>query len=76
MIGPIAWDIIGSVYEFNPIKTKRFPLFHSYCAFTDDSVLTIAVAKAILDGRPYFETVRDLGRRYPGEDGRRENSSP
>jgi ADP-ribosylglycohydrolase len=65
VIGAIAGDIIGSIYEFNPIKTKVFPLFHPDCTFTDDSVLTVAVAKAILDGRPYFEAVRDLGRQYP-----------
>lgn len=45
MIGAIAGDIIGSVYEANPIKTKDFPLFHPRCRFTDDTVLTIAVAK-------------------------------
>jgi len=38
MIGAIAGDIIGSVYENNPIKTKNFPLFHPRCTFTDDSV--------------------------------------
>ena len=66
MIGAIAGDIIGSVYEFNQIKTKVFPLFHPACRFTDDSVLTVAVAQAILEDRPYSETVRELGLRYPG----------
>ncbi|MDD5475045.1 MAG: ADP-ribosylglycohydrolase family protein [Syntrophales bacterium] len=66
MIGAIAGDIIGSVYEHRPIKTKNFPLFHPQCRFTDDTVLTVAVAEAILAGRSYFETMRDLGRRYPG----------
>jgi len=65
VIGAIAGDIIGSVYEFSPIKTKDFPLFHPDCTFTDDSVLTVAVAKAILDGEPYFKPVRELGHRYP-----------
>ena len=65
MIGAIAGDIIGSVYEFTPIKTPSFPLFHPGGRFTDDSVLTIAIAEAILSGRSYLETVREFGRRYP-----------
>jgi ADP-ribosylglycohydrolase len=65
MIGAIAGDIIGSVYEFHPIKTKDFPLFSSSCFFTDDTVLTVAVADAILTGRSYLEAVREIGRRYP-----------
>ncbi len=65
MIGAIAGDIIGSVYEARPIKTKDFPLFHPRCRFTDDTVLTVAVAEAILTGRPYLETIRAFGRRYP-----------
>jgi len=65
MIGAIAGDIIGSVYEHSPIKTKTFPLFHPRCRFTDDSVLTIAVAKAILHDRDYRKAVWEMGRRYP-----------
>ena len=64
MLGAIAGDIIGSVYEGNPIKTKEFPLFSPYCRFTDDTVLTVAIAKAILEGREYVDTVRELGRKY------------
>ena len=64
MIGSIAGDIIGSVYEQNPIKTKDFPLFDSRSRFTDDSVLTAGVALAILEGRPYQDTVRSLGREH------------
>lgn len=65
MIGAIAGDIIGSVYEHEPIKTKDFPIFHPRCGFTDDTVLTVAIAAAILVGRPYREAVREIGRRYP-----------
>ena len=65
MIGAIAGDIIGSVYERYPIKTKDFPFFGPGCRFTDDSVLTIAVASAILENRPYLEAVRNFGRQYP-----------
>lgn len=65
MIGAIAGDIIGSVYEANPIKTKTFPFFHLHCRFTDDTVLTVAVADAILNGRSYKQAVHEIGRRYP-----------
>jgi len=60
MIGAIAGDIIGSVYEHYPIKTKDFPLFDTRCRFTDDSVLTVAVADSILTGRSYAETVWEI----------------
>ncbi len=66
MIGAIAGDIIGSIYEFRPIKTKDFPLFQPRSRFTDDTVLTVAIAEAILSGRPYAQSVREIGRRYPG----------
>ncbi len=65
MLGAIAGDMIGSVYEARPIKTKDFPLFDRRSGFTDDSVLSIAVACAILHGEDYRSTVRSLGRRYP-----------
>jgi ADP-ribosylglycohydrolase len=65
MIGAIAGDIIGSVYEFDPIKTKNFPLFSPLSSFTDDTVPTVAVAHAILTGRSYLEAIREIGRRYP-----------
>ena len=44
MIGAIAGDIIGSIYEWHNIKTTDFPLFSPGSRFTDDSVLTIALA--------------------------------
>jgi len=42
MLGAIAGDIIGSIYEFSPIKTKDFPLFGEGTTFTDDTVCTVA----------------------------------
>jgi len=48
MIGALAGDLIGSVYERYPIKTTDFPLFQPRSRFTDDSVLTVAIADAIL----------------------------
>ena len=65
MIGAIAGDIIGSIYEHHPIKTRDFPLFDPQCHFTDDTVLTVAVANAILTGRSYQESIREIGRGYP-----------
>ncbi len=62
MIGAIAGDIIGSVYEGRPIKTKGFPLFSAGSTFTDDTVLTVAVADAIvafLDSDSYEDAVRN-----------------
>ena len=50
MTGSIVGDIVGSLYEFNNIKTKDFTLFADGCEFTDDSVLSIATAQWILDG--------------------------
>ncbi len=65
MIGAIAGDIIGSIYEARGIKTKDFPLFSEGCRFTDDTVLTVAVAEAILEGSGYRDSIRRIGRRYP-----------
>ena len=65
MIGAIAGDIIGSLYEGFPIKTKDFPLFSPSSTFTDDTVLTTAVAEAILTGRSYSSCLREIGRQYP-----------
>lgn len=65
MIGAIAGDIIGSVYEWHPIKTKVFVLFSPCCTFTDDSVLTIALADTILTGTPYSENLKRFYRLYP-----------
>ncbi len=65
MIGAIAGDIIGSVYEWNPIKTTEFPLFGNGCHFTDDSVLTIALADYILHGGEWTEVLKTYANRYP-----------
>ncbi len=65
MIGALAGDIVGSVYEWNNIKTKRFELFSPDCFFTDDSVLTIALADSLLTGTPYGDNLRKFYRLYP-----------
>jgi ADP-ribosylglycohydrolase len=65
MLGAIAGDVIGSVYERYPIKTTDFPLFHPRCRFTDDTVMTVAVASAILEGVDYATSLKAFGRKYP-----------
>ena len=65
MIGAIAGDIIGSAYESAPIKTTEFKLFQAHSTFTDDTVLTVATASAILHNGQYVEAYRSYGRRYP-----------
>lgn len=66
MFGAIVGDVIGSVYEYAAIKTTHFPLFTSSTTFTDDSVMTVAVADALLEGRDYAAVFREYGRRHPG----------
>lgn len=65
MLGAITGDIIGSVYEFRPTKTTDFPLFSPFSQFTDDTVLTIATAEAVLNDEAYAAVYRRYCRRYP-----------
>ena len=65
MIGAIAGDIIGSVYEHDQITTTDFELFSAYSTFTDDTVLTVAVADCILHGKEYAAVLKEYGLRYP-----------
>jgi len=65
MIGAIAGDIIGSVYEYIRTKTLDFPLFSQDSELTDDTVLTVAVADCLLNKKDYVKTFRDYARRYP-----------
>jgi len=65
MIGAIAGDIIGSVYESHCLKTTHFSIFTTYSTFTDDSVLTVAVADCILHGKDYATTFKDYAKKYP-----------
>ncbi|MEW6529473.1 MAG: ADP-ribosylglycohydrolase family protein [Thermodesulfobacteriota bacterium] len=65
MLGAIAGDIIGSVYESAPIKTIDFPLFREDCFFTDDTVLTVAVADCLLSRANYPDKFKEYFRLYP-----------
>ena len=65
MLGAIAGDVLGSIHEFNSIKTKKFELLNAGCVFTDDTVMTVAVADSIMIGVPYVESLQKWGREYP-----------
>ncbi len=65
MIGAIAGDVIGSMHEAGGYKLYDFPLFTEWSKFTDDTVVTIAVAQAILEDRDYQEVILEVCRRYP-----------
>jgi len=65
MLGAIAGDIIGSIYEKKPLKTTEFPLFSDNSTFTDDTVMTIAVAESLLFGESYETTFKKWGNKYP-----------
>lgn len=84
MFGAFIGDIVGSKYEFSNIKTKQFPLFSQGCDYTDDTIMTVAVAKAIMLSRQeqyeksemgkgfqqfLIEIMQDFGRRYPNPTG-------
>lgn len=71
MLGAIVGDVVGSVYEWNNIKTKDFPLFRDDCFFTDDTVMTCAVAEAIMNGGQkddFIDAMKKYGRIYPNAD--------
>ena len=65
MLGAIAGDMIGSIYERNNIKTTRFPLWHRHSTFTDDSVLTIATADCLMNYGDYAHYYRKYYTHYP-----------
>lgn len=73
MIGAIIGDIIGSRFEHDNIKSKDFELFTDDCTYTDDSVMTIAIAQALLKadgnwlvlGEYAAEEMRRMGRKHP-----------
>ncbi len=65
MIGAIIGDIVGSRFEFHNHRSTEFEFFHPDCKFTDDTVMTVAVADAILSKRPFGEVMHEYGRKYP-----------
>ena len=64
MLGAIAGDVIGSIYEVNNIKSKDFELFAQNSRFTDDSVLTIATMDSIINGKTFNDSYKHWFRKY------------
>lgn len=69
MLGAIIGDMVGSVYEFNNIKTTDFPLFTEESNYTDDTVMTLAIAEHLMTPPEYHETIEgtilDYAHAYP-----------
>lgn len=74
VIGAIVGDVVGSVYEFRNHRSKEFPLFCYRCFATDDSIMTLAVAKALMDSanartdlsEVTVRAMQSVGGPYPG----------
>ncbi|MBG0784486.1 MAG: ADP-ribosylglycohydrolase family protein [Anaerolineaceae bacterium] len=64
MLGAMIGDIVGSVYEWQNIKTTDFRLFKPNCTFTDDTVLTAATAQALMTDGDYVKAYQDFTHRY------------
>ena len=69
MLGAMIGDIAGSKYEFNNTFDYDFEMFGEGCDFTDNTICTVAIADAILNGRSYQESLLDWCRRYPSPKG-------
>jgi ADP-ribosylglycohydrolase len=65
MLGAIAGDVIGSVHAHLGTKSMEFELFGPACRFTDDTVLTVAVADCLLNGRDYVDAFHEYFLIYP-----------
>ena len=74
MFGAIIGDIVGSRFEWDNHRDKDFEFFHDKCFFTDDSVMTIAVAKALCESKKngyadlekqLIHWMHEIGLRYP-----------
>ena len=72
LMGAIIGDIVGSPYEFMSLKLKNFPLFNNYCRFTDDTVMTCAIAQSLIDcngnysnlGKITIVNMHEIGKHY------------
>ena len=65
MLGAIIGDIVGSRWEFNPTNDYNFEWMSDKNGFTDDTICTVAVADALLQGRDFGESIHDWCNRYP-----------
>ena len=71
MLGAIVGDVVGSSREFAPIKSKDFELFEEASIYTDDTILTVAVASAIADGAPFAARLKEYANTFVSTYGRR-----
>lgn len=62
MVGAILGDIVGSIYEFDNIKTKDFQLISEDSTYTDDSIMTIAIADWLLHSGNLIEVLQSYGK--------------
>lgn len=65
MLGAIIGDVVGSRFEFCNYRKKDFVLFDKDCFFTDDTVMTCAVAYALVNNKDIEQTLRFFGNKYP-----------
>lgn len=68
LMGAIVGDTIGSAYEFNPTKDYDFDMYHKYSKYTDDSVMTIAIANAILTDKNLAPRIVISSMKYYGQE--------
>lgn len=64
IIGAIIGDVVGSTFEFVDKIPAKFKLFRNTCTFTDDTVLTVAIADALLHNKTFADAICDWGNRY------------
>lgn len=69
MLGAIIGDIVGSRFEFNNTNSTNFELFTEESAYTDDTICTVAIADAILNGKSYKDSLLEWCRKYPNPKG-------
>lgn len=69
MLGAIIGDIVGSRFEFNNTNKTDFELFTPECSYTDDTICTVAIADAILNGKSYKDSLLEWCRKYPNPKG-------
>lgn len=73
MIGAVIGDIVGSRFEFNNLRSKKFKFLHEDCFFTDDTVMTYAIAQAVMDTKGNYDnlselaikSMKEIGKEYP-----------
>ncbi len=70
MLGAIIGDIVGSRFEWNNIKSKSFEFLTYHCSITDDSIMSLAIAKAIMQSNRNWDKLSELSVQYMQEVGR------